>query len=456
MAAELVHSDHDNLAKPSLYNLLQALFDRILSTNEGLELEKTREGRVLVSVYEATQGFFEHIWTTVIRYRANPTGFQQDKFIQSIADRLSVKERAFQKLERLFDNYEKEQKKVDEYLCRPPVVGPRKIPNQLILFKRWNSVDPQYPGQSGSLGGGYFLVFDGLGIVIDPGYEYLSQFFAHERNLGIDDVHMIIASHAHDDHTHDIETIYSLAWKRHQGEWAPFFYGSEGCIVKYSRLLANMPRRPVTLESSDKTVPAKPHQIEFPCVSEDGGQSRITMKWLSTCHNEDPWLKTNTGLALRFDIAIGGAIGGPLSLGITGDGKYLLGRRYYTQLGVFLAGCDVLIVHIGSPKNSSSHMEIIPAANLIGEVNPQLAILTEFPLSFREQEGRLLAEEIVQGLSHGNSHVTAGDSGLSVTIPYLRVKGSAGAECPHENVETHEEDDNRRPPTDKKIVYTCR
>ena len=59
-----------------------------------------------------------------------------------------------------------------------------------------------------SLGGGYFLQIAGKGIVIDPGFNFIEIF----KNAGhyFAEINTVILSHAHNDHTADLESILTL------------------------------------------------------------------------------------------------------------------------------------------------------------------------------------------------------------------------------------------------------
>jgi ribonuclease BN (tRNA processing enzyme) len=78
-------------------------------------------------------------------------------------------------------------------------------------LQRWNSLTP---AQGKSVGGGYFIyhtdkvgVID-LGIVIDPGFDFVRNFF--RNGFSIRDIDIVLISHAHADHLWDFESIVQL------------------------------------------------------------------------------------------------------------------------------------------------------------------------------------------------------------------------------------------------------
>ncbi len=83
----------------------------------------------------------------------------------------------------------------------------------LTVIRRWNSFTPALASSvNPSKGGGYFLYFqyknNRLGIVIDPGYDFLDNLFSQGYRIG--DINAVIVSHAHPDHTDNLPSILSL------------------------------------------------------------------------------------------------------------------------------------------------------------------------------------------------------------------------------------------------------
>ncbi|MFA6981371.1 MAG: tetratricopeptide repeat protein [Ignavibacteriaceae bacterium] len=79
----------------------------------------------------------------------------------------------------------------------------------LKVLRRWNSYTPIIADNFHiSKGGGYFLKINGAGIVIDPGFNFIENFKG--SNYKFDEIDFVIASHAHNDHTSDIESIITL------------------------------------------------------------------------------------------------------------------------------------------------------------------------------------------------------------------------------------------------------
>lgn len=76
----------------------------------------------------------------------------------------------------------------------------------LEILRKWNSYTPIVRGNS--KGGGYFIKAYGKGIVIDPGFNFIENFISAGHKFS--EIDLILISHAHDDHTADLESIISL------------------------------------------------------------------------------------------------------------------------------------------------------------------------------------------------------------------------------------------------------
>lgn len=60
-------------------------------------------------------------------------------------------------------------------------------------------------------GGGCFLSWQGKGIVIDPGYDFIENMYSEDLSIG--DINAIIITHAHNDHYIDLDPILTLAYQ---------------------------------------------------------------------------------------------------------------------------------------------------------------------------------------------------------------------------------------------------
>ena len=84
--------------------------------------------------------------------------------------------------------------------------------NYLQVLRRWNSYTPIIADNYHiSKGGGYFLKIKSHGIVIDPGFNFIDNFKGTGHSFY--EIDIVIVSHAHNDHTSDLESILTLLYK---------------------------------------------------------------------------------------------------------------------------------------------------------------------------------------------------------------------------------------------------
>lgn len=86
----------------------------------------------------------------------------------------------------------------------------KKCPDRLMILKRWQSINPIIPqlGTNRLRGGGYFLTWNNKGIVIDPGFDFIQNFY--DEGFSIEDIDAIIITHSHPDHDAELSDITAL------------------------------------------------------------------------------------------------------------------------------------------------------------------------------------------------------------------------------------------------------
>ncbi|MCK4797326.1 MAG: tetratricopeptide repeat protein, partial [Spirochaetes bacterium] len=111
--------------------------------------------------------------------------------------------------DKFFKEIEANQKTLDEFIQISE--SESKKNNILYILRRFNSYTPIINSYSDvSKGGGYFITCDNQGIVIDPGFNFIENFF--NNKLRVADIDKIIITHAHNDHTVDLESIITLIY----------------------------------------------------------------------------------------------------------------------------------------------------------------------------------------------------------------------------------------------------
>ncbi len=109
----------------------------------------------------------------------------------------------------LFGIREKEQSDFWKFLLAPRTL--KEDDKFLCILRKFNSYTPSMYYKEGSRGGGYFLAWNGKGIVIDPGIGFIDNFI--EQGFTLRDLDAIILTHAHFDHTHDLEAVLTLIYE---------------------------------------------------------------------------------------------------------------------------------------------------------------------------------------------------------------------------------------------------
>lgn len=127
------------------------------------------------------------------------------------------------------------------------------------VLRRWNSYTPIINSRRG---GGYFLRVDGVGIVIDPGFNFIKNY--RESGNYFRDIDIVLISHAHDDHTADMESILNLQYRFNKQlkntalmrEIAKEYGLSAGDIEGQNRRNGNTKVQYNSIHVSDSTAPA--------------------------------------------------------------------------------------------------------------------------------------------------------------------------------------------------------
>lgn len=299
--------------------------------------------------------------------------------------------------EEYLDKQEHEEKRRQGFL-KP---GSRLDPGRslLLVLRRWNSYTPALPSEDEErvVGGGYFIWHNGHGTVIDPGYDFLDNF--DRARCRICDVHNVILTHAHNDHTIDFESLRALlhefndkAKDEGQPQRKVRFFLNNGSFMKFSGLLDLKDN-----DFTDRLTTMNPG-AEFDLLG--GGKFRV----LPAYHDEV--LARDQATGLLFTLPTDAGDRRILFTGDTGlfplkresakpeadasDRSKEVWRRYPQADGEEL---HALVVHIGAIKRTElsaetsrdpakacypNHLGLIGTARVITQCRPKLAVVSEF------------------------------------------------------------------------------
>jgi tetratricopeptide (TPR) repeat protein len=288
----------------------------------------------------------------------------------------------------------------------------------LLVLREWNSYTPVIPAEEESdRGGGYFIRHAREGIVIDPGYDFIENFYRAGGRLC--DIDHVIVTHAHDDHTAELEALLMLLhrrWRTKDVQKKPVsLYLSAGVQRKFAGLLDlrdGKYKRVVTLCPADKGFEQR--------VPLNTG-TKLTV--LPAYH--DDVITHNTAVGLAFDFATNdgdrrvvftsdsGLF--PLKLDTCGKKSYydedkenpVLDNReemaLYNRYPRKFVKPDLLVAHIGSIKRTEfrdkkelqspgdegrwyydNHLGLLGTLTMLHQLNPEAAVISEFGSELKE------------------------------------------------------------------------
>ncbi|KJU81377.1 Beta-lactamase-like domain protein, partial [Candidatus Magnetobacterium bavaricum] len=231
-------------------------------------------------------------------------------------------------------------------------VGQRKIRNitapTLIPNRRWNSSTPNLPSKSkpsnGSgddkilsnrTGGGYFLILNGYGIVVDPGYNFMDTLYTM-HNYSILDIDAVILTHDHPDHTADFMNILSLRYDFREtddlkGNAQIKVYLNPSTDVLFGKLCEYYSKvvKKTKLNGND-SIP----------ICDD----KVYLKTIPVNHTEIN--KDSKSLGLVFESGLSDIT---FKIGIVGDTSLNIDTRTeYEKFAKFFRGSDICTLHLGS------------------------------------------------------------------------------------------------------------
>ncbi len=228
--------------------------------------------------------------------------------------------------------------------------------NFLSILKKWNSASPKYPlnrskeyvhflKYDNKAGGGFFLVLDGYGLIIDPGYNFLELFY--ENGFVPRDIDGIFISHCHDDHCIDLESIFSVIFKINKEnpckkKKLDLFVNSI-TYDKYS-MMFEIDREEII---NNIRIFNSNSKIKF---KNENTEKTIKLNFLDTRHKETPWCsEKNHGVGLIVEY-------NGRRIFYSGDSEY-----HDDLIPSDLEFCEILLLNIGKigeidPKKTKNHL----------------------------------------------------------------------------------------------------
>lgn len=261
-----------------------------------------------------------------------------------------------------------------------------------VGLRRWNSFTPEL---SFSVGGGYFIFLSDnkgkvlTGIAVDPGFDFIRNFF--RQGFTLTDIDLVLLTHGHPDHIRDFPAIIELLHERgrlpgKEREHKIYSVMSLGCYQRLKDFIARPPyvflfydtfvldidrqELPLNFECSEKEE-RHLRLVESKNKNENNGNPKLEVKYFKAVH-EDTSESNSYGYTLAFSHN-----GAKISLGFTGDSKWLLGY------GDHFKDCDLICSHIGSIIDPTKKGKQLKDYEIVGQAE-RLIRIKNHPYLFGE------------------------------------------------------------------------
>jgi len=278
------------------------------------------------------------------------------------------------------------------------------------VLKRWNSYSPILSSSDNpSMGGGYFLSWQGKGIVVDPGISYVRNMV--ECGLRFADIDAVFVTHAHIDHCADFEPLLTLLYE----------YNKNRRSKKHLDIFMNLG----ALRKFSGWVPMRSQELRLHALEPESIRRLETTYGFSVQivpARHDEVLATEYAVGLIFSLGEG------CRIGITGD------TGWDPALGEYYLGCRLLVPHIGSIKTQEfstpgylypNHLGIRGLTALVETVAPEIVLISEFGEEFsgalRVEVAKAIASVMRQRVRREMCCLPA-DVGLKLRLPDFRVQ----------------------------------
>ena len=269
--------------------------------------------------------------------------------------------------------------------------------NTITVLKGWSSTTPLiHNGVFGDerSGGGLYIRFNGCGIVIDPGCNFINNM--HRHNIDILNVDYVIVTHNHFDHVCDLKGLQTLNYeynkiiksakrelntkmaplKRHEIIWIVDRETEKDLPEEFDRGF-------VRIVSMDDSVDngAGQMQLDWPLeAAVDATVDRVALKFFATRHTDTSY-GVVLELALKTNLLQKCAPPQKIRIGYTSD------TAYFNELERYLSDCTYVIANIseicsddlhGKVSFSGGHLRLQGCVKIAERCKPQHMIISEF------------------------------------------------------------------------------
>lgn len=295
-----------------------------------------------------------------------------------------------------------------------------RLENQLLCLKGFSSSTPTIHSiafNAECAGGGLYLNYKGLGIVIDPGIGFVNSM--HKNGIYINNINVVIITHDHLDHNADAKVISSLLYDLNN------YNQRKSKIVKEVFELGNAKEHTITWIVDEGTKVALEKNVNnIKSLGDFVGRKKqivegnkdIKMSAIRTKHIKDSDESFGIQLFMNYETL--------LTVGYTSD------TAFFPELPLFYSKSDILIFNVSDIykkdvkgiQDKHSHLGYNGSIKLLKEVKPKLAVASEFCCTngdFRMAFMNTLSEELSD-----KSNIILGEIGLNIAIPLMEIECS--------------------------------
>lgn len=279
----------------------------------------------------------------------------------------------------IVSSVQENKERIDYILSKPRTIGEND--SYFFCLRKWNSYTPLVSlSDAPRQGGGYFVAWNGKGLVIDPGINFLQNFL--NSGYSISDIDAVLITHSHVDHTSDFEAILTLLQevndlRRTTGidPHKPRIFLNIGAANKFMQLLS------VSYENVGERVILDPgaNHILF---------SGLTVTVCEAFHS-DLYAPRGKCVGLLFELRNEQR---SFNFGVTSDTGYASRLKDdFSRLSE-----SMIVLHLGSVLEDElklegpteriyrEHLGIRGVFNIIYDVRPRLAVISEIGEELRD------------------------------------------------------------------------
>lgn len=280
-------------------------------------------------------------------------------------------------LETSIRNFQNSQKEwINQYIEKAK--NRHSLPDHcLYILHGWNHAHHFLTEHARKGTGGYFLKWNGKGIVINPGPQFLKNF--HEQGLVIQDIHYVIITSDIPEAYDDVKEIYalnSLLNKYNSDLHIIHYYLNQDAYQDLSPLL-----KP-NFKQERHTVHPLELFLDSPDIEKAELSPGIILHYFPVSKNENTHSSASLGLRFELKLASSQPLRDKASLWL----GYISNTGWSPLLTHYLGTCDYLITGFGNTssqdygriKYNEDSLGYSGTYSLFEEIKPRMLICSEF------------------------------------------------------------------------------